>query len=113
MKHRSGDKESPWNIPRLILIGLIITSIIIIIIIIIIIKMVDECVKYHSRHAELIANKKRESYSSAISWIRAKVSFAIVLSAILCLRDSRSRRRQLDFVDSDLQIEILEPARIN
>ena len=91
MKHRSGDKESPWNIPRLILIGLIITSIIIIIIIIII-KMVDECVKYHSRLAELIANKKRESYSSAISWIRAKVSFAIVLSAILCLRDSRSKR---------------------
>ena len=99
MKHRSGDKESPWNIPRLILIGLIIT------IIIIIIKILDECVKYHSRLAELIANKKRESYSSAISWIRAKVSFAIVRSAILCLRGSRSRRRQLDFVDSDLQIE--------
>ena len=65
----------------------------------------DECVKYHSRLAELIANKKGESYSSAISWIRAKVSFAIVRSAILCLRGSRSRRRQLDFVDSDLQIE--------
>ena len=26
-----------------------------------------ECVKYHSRLAELIANKRRESYSSAIS----------------------------------------------
>ena len=65
----------------------------------------DECVKYHSRLAELIANKKGESYSSAISWIRAKVSFAIVRSAILCLRGSRSRRRQLDFVDSDLQID--------
>ena len=67
--------------------------------------MADECVKYHSRLAELIANKKGESYSSAISWIRAKVSFAIVRSAILCLRGSRSRKRQLDFVDSDLQIE--------
>ena len=65
----------------------------------------DECVKYHSRLVELIANKNGESYSSAISWIRAKVSFAIVLSAILCLRGSRSRRRQLDFVDSDLQID--------
>ena len=29
----------------------------------------------------------------------------IVRSVILCLRGSRSRRRQLDFVDSDLQIE--------
>ena len=67
--------------------------------------MADECVRYHNRLAELIANKKGESYSSAISWIRAKVSFAIVRSAILCLRGSRSRRRQLDFVDSDLQIE--------
>ena len=48
--------------------------------------MVDECAKYHSRLADLIANKNGESYSSAISWIRAKVSFAIVRSAILCLR---------------------------
>ena len=67
--------------------------------------MADEYVKYGSRLAELIANKKRESYSSAISWIRAKVSFAIVRSAILCLRGSRPRKRHLDFVDSDLQIE--------
>ena len=48
--------------------------------------MMDECVKYHSRLAELIANKKGERYASAISWIRAKVSFAIVRSAILYLR---------------------------
>ena len=68
-------------------------------------KMADECVKYHSRLAELTANKKGERYSCAISLIRCKVPFAIVRSAILCLRGTRSRRRQLDFVDSDLQIE--------
>ena len=61
--------------------------------------MANECAKHHSRLAELIANKKGESHSSAISWIGAKVSFAIVRSAILCLRGSKSRRRQLDFVD--------------
>ena len=33
--------------------------------------MADECVKYHNRLAELIANKKGESYARAISWIRA------------------------------------------
>ena len=33
--------------------------------------MADQFVKYHSRLAELIANKKGESYSSAISCIRA------------------------------------------
>ena len=41
--------------------------------------MADECVKHHNRLAKLIANK------------RAKLSFAIVRSAILCLRGSRSR----------------------
>ena len=65
----------------------------------------DECVKYHGRLAELIPNKKGESCSSAISWIRAKVSFAIVRSVIICMRGSRSRRRQLDFVESNFQIE--------
>ena len=68
-------------------------------------RMADKCVKCHSRLAKLIANTKGESYSRAISWIRAKVSFDIVTAAILWLRGSRSRRRQLDFVDSDLQIE--------
>ena len=33
----------------------------------------DECVKYHSRLAELIPNKEGQSYPSAIYWIRAKV----------------------------------------
>ena len=45
--------------------------------------MADECDKYHSRLVELVPNKNGERYSSAISWIRAKVSFAIVRSAIL------------------------------
>ena len=67
--------------------------------------MTDECVKYEGRLAELIAGKNRESYASTISWIRAKVSFAIVRSVILYLRGLRSRRRQLAFGDSDLQIE--------
>ena len=63
--------------------------------------MADECVKHHSRLAELITNKKGESYSSAISWIRAKVSFAIIRPA----QGSRSRRRHQDFADSELQID--------
>ena len=52
--------------------------------------MADECVKYHSRLAELIANEKGEGYSSAISWIRAKVSFAIIRSTILLLKYAKT-----------------------
>ena len=67
--------------------------------------MADECVKYHSRLPELIANKKGENYSSVISCVRDKTSFATVQSTILCLRGSTSSRRQQDLVDSDLQIK--------
>ena len=68
--------------------------------------MADECLRYHSRLAELLSTKKQESYATTISCVRAKVSFAILRSALLCLRGSRSpRRRNLDIKDSDLEIE--------
>ena len=44
--------------------------------------MGNECIKYHSKLAELIANKKGESCSNVISWIRVKVSFGTVTFSI-------------------------------
>jgi len=52
-----------------------------------------ECRRYHSRLAELLADKKGEEYATTISWIRTKVSLAILRSALLCLRRSRATRR--------------------
>ena len=46
--------------------------------------MADECKRFHSRLAELLALKKGDGYATTISWIRAKVSFAILRSE-LCL----------------------------
>ena len=40
--------------------------------------MADECLRYNSRLAELLSAKKQESYATKISWVRAKVSFAIL-----------------------------------
>ena len=68
--------------------------------------MADECLRYHSRLAELLSAKKQESYATTISWIRAKVSFANLRSALLCLRGSTTpRRRNLDVKARDLEIE--------
>ena len=68
--------------------------------------MADECLRYHSRLAELLSAKKQESYATTISSVRAKVSFAILRSALQCLRGSRTpRRRNLDVKDRDLEIE--------
>ena len=55
--------------------------------------MREECARYHARLAELLAIKKSETYSSTVSWIRAKVSFALLRKALLCLRNSRGNRK--------------------
>ena len=67
--------------------------------------MGEECLKYHSRLAELITNKKGEVYSQTISWIRAKISFSILRSSLLCLRGSRTLRR-LHYKIKDIELEI-------
>ena len=67
--------------------------------------MAEECKRYHSRSAELLAIKKGEDYASTVSWLRAKVSFAILRSALLCLRGSRGRRRNVDLQETDIRIE--------
>ncbi|CAH3183141.1 unnamed protein product [Porites lobata] len=67
--------------------------------------MADECKRFHSRLAELLALKKGDDYATTISWIRAKVSFAILRSALLCLRGTRSKRRAANISDIDITSE--------
>ena len=55
-------------------------------------RMGKECLMYHSRLAQLIAIKKGEQYAKTISWIRNRTSFALLRSAFVCLRGSRTRR---------------------
>ena len=65
-----------------------------------------ECMRYHSRLAELLSTKKGEDYSTTMSWIRAKVSFAVLRSALLCSRGSRcTRRASLHSTDTDFEID--------
>ena len=67
--------------------------------------MAVECKRYHSRLTELVAAKKGESYAPTISWIRARVSFALLRSALLCLRGSRAKTRiYLELSDIDFDI---------
>ena len=57
--------------------------------------MGEECKRYHNRLAELVAAKKGENYANTVSWIRSKVSFAILRAALLCLRGSRTPKRTI------------------
>ena len=42
------------------------------------------------RLASLIADKQEQPYSKTLFWLRCKVSFSLLRSAIMCLRGSRS-----------------------
>ena len=64
-----------------------------------------ECLRYHSRLAELISIKKGEDYAKTMTWIRGKVSFSILRSALLCLRGSRSNRRRTNNV-KDIDVDV-------
>ena len=65
-----------------------------------------ECLRYHSRLAELISVEKGEDYAKTLTWIRGKVSFSILRSALLCLRGSRSNRRRTNVKDIDVEVEL-------
>ena len=66
-----------------------------------------ECLRYHSRLAELISIKRGEDYAKTMTWIRGKVSFSILRSALLCLRDSRSNRITNNVKDIDVDVEFV------
>ena len=73
--------------------------------------MGNECLQYHSRLAQLISIKKGEHYAKAISWIRARTSFTLLRSALICLRGSRARRKAFcDFKNIDIDVETQEGA---
>ena len=73
--------------------------------------MGNECLQYHSRLAQLISIKKGEHYAKTISWIRARTSFALLRSALICLRGSRARRKVFcDFKNIDIDVETQEGA---
>ena len=54
--------------------------------------MGNECLQNHSKLAQLISIKKGEHYAKTISWIRTRTSFALLRSALICLRGSRDRK---------------------
>ncbi len=44
----------------------------------------------YKRLASMIADKHQKAYSKAMNWLRCRLSFSLLRSAIMCLRGSRS-----------------------
>ena len=62
--------------------------------------------KVITRLAAKINEKGSESY--AISYIRTKISFALLRSFVLCLRGCRATRRQQAIVESSISARVHE-----
>ena len=64
--------------------------------------------KVITRLAAKINEKGTESYADAISYIRTKISFALLRSSVLCLRGCRATRRQQAIVESSISAIVHE-----
>ena len=53
-----------------------------------------EAAIFYKRLADGISRKEHKEYSVVMGWIRCRLSFAILRSAILCIRGSRSSRHR-------------------
>ena len=62
------------------------------------------CDRFLKRLAAKIADKAEEEYSSTMSWLRCRISFALIRNAVMCIRGSRSSHRKPVLCDRSLAI---------
>ena len=56
--------------------------------------MGPECTKYHKRVAELLSNKRGESYADVMNFIRTRIRFALLRSTLIAVRGERGKRKR-------------------
>ena len=70
--------------------------------------MGKECKKFYSRLAEMIAEKRGIAMSDASTFVRTRISFSLLRSALLCIRGSRSTKLMPDVGEVDIQLANFE-----
>ena len=61
--------------------------------------MASECSMFFKRLSQLIAEKRNLPYHQMISWLRCRISFALLRQGIMALRGSRSFKRRVQIPD--------------
>ena len=67
---------------------------------------------FYARLAETIAEKKRQPRSSVVAWMRCRISFSLLRSALLCMRGTRSTPPKPTDTTTDYEIAVVD-SRIN
>ena len=60
-----------------------------------------EAERFLTELAQKVSEKKQMCYSIVISWLRAKLSFNLLRSAVLYIRGSRTLRKKTNFDVND------------
>ena len=66
--------------------------------------MEREFAKFYSKHAKLLYDKRKQSKSMSVNWLRTKVCFGLLKSCLLCLRGCGSVIRNLIKIDDNMMI---------
>ena len=64
--------------------------------------MARECKVFYKRLSEMIAEKRNTSIAVATTFIRTKISFSLLRSMLLCVRGSRSHKKDHNLTDMEL-----------
>ena len=64
---------------------------------------------FYARLAEMMAEKKQQPKCSVVSWMRCRLSFSLLRSALLCLRGTRSTRpKPIKIEDLDVEQTVVD-----
>ncbi|XP_050708600.1 uncharacterized protein LOC126993508 [Eriocheir sinensis] len=68
---------------------------------------------FYARLAETLADKKQQPRSSVVAWMRCRLSFSLLRSALVCLRGTRSPApKTTRIADLDFEATVVD-SRIN
>ena len=67
--------------------------------------MSRECSYFYKRLAEKLAEKRNLSTSETMCFVRTKINFSLITSLVLCIRGSRSSRKDIvKIADTDIKL---------
>ena len=58
-----------------------------------------EASRFIKHLSERLSYKWERNYSTVMSWVRTRITFAIIRASVLCLRGSRTKWRSMEMAD--------------
>ena len=72
--------------------------------------MGNECEIFFKRLSQMLSEKRSENYSLMSTWIRTKLSFALLRSCLMCIRGTRHHFYRPNIADADVELDVRETA---